>query len=106
MPVADRGPTGASSAEMKRIGDRECEGFVTVYDDSKIESVYRKTVCYFDKEWSVPVSIQLYGWGDGDDKDLSDEATLLEHYEYSDLKFDKLQDFDFDFQNSSYAFKQ
>ena len=96
--------------EDQVVGDRLCCCFVLEYLDAATSADYRKSITLIDKEWCVPLYIKNYGWPNADaapaDSDL-DEATLIEHYTYSDIKFrSSLTQLDFDHSNEDYGFKK
>ena len=81
--------------------DRPCDCWVTEYQKREVEQVYRKTITYIDKELSLPVCVRNFGWpADSeavDDPAAFDEATLIEYYGYTDIRFEhRLSDADFD----------
>lgn len=89
---------------------RPCYCFVVEYPDQETSNVYRKSVQYIDKELSLPVCIKNYTWPDTADEanaDHLDELTLVEHYQYSDIRLNSaLSDTDFDVANSDYHFRR
>ena len=89
---------------------RHCHAFVVEYKDKQSSEHYRKSVTLIDKEWSVPVYIKNFGWLNGDapaDPDQHDEATLIEYYSHSNIKFrPNLIALDFDHTNEDYGFKR
>ena len=94
--------------EDQSIGGRACSCFVVEYRDRETSPDYRKSVTLIDKEWCVPLFIKNFGWPNEDaataEGDL-DEATLIEHYTYSDVKFrSSLSALDFDHNNGDYRF--
>ena len=102
----------ASCVQMddQAVGDRMCACFVLEYRDKESSKDYRKSVTLIDKEWCVPLYIKNFGWPNEEfnqvDADL-DEATLIEHYTYSDVKFrTSLSALDFDNTNEDYNFKR
>ena len=80
----------------------------TEYESPSVCAEYRKTIHLLDPGTLLPVTIKTYGWPEGKaDRNLTaeelDEATLLEHYSYSDLRFNRqLADKDFDRNNPDY----
>ena len=87
---------------------RPCCCFVLDFASPEESQTYRKSVQLFDEEWLVPVCIWNYGWPTREDipSEKLDEATLLEHYSYSDLRFhQRLTDRDFDRENAKYSFR-
>jgi hypothetical protein len=97
--------------ENEPINDRPCFCFVSTYLDRKCSEDYRKSIQYVDKEWLLPVCVKNYVWPEdkqtfSDDSAL-DEATLVEHYAYSELQFNQqLASKDFDRSNEAYGFKR
>ena len=89
---------------------RHCHAFLVEYKDKQSSEHYRKSITLIDKEWSVPVYIKNYGWLNGEppaDSDRHDEATLIEYYSYSNIKFrPNLIALDFDHSNEDYGFKR
>jgi hypothetical protein len=95
----------------QKFMDHVCDCWVVEYDSRDIEPVYRKTITYIDKKTSLPISIKNFGWPDetvtADDATALDEATLIEYYGYTDIKFEnRLTDSDFDKGNTEYTFKR
>ena len=91
-------------------GERSCACFVLEYRDRDTSKEYRKSITLIDKEWCVPLFIKNFGWPGDDfsqvDSDL-DEATLIEHYTYSEVKFrSSLSALDFDHVNEDYNFRR
>lgn len=78
---------------------RDCHGFVVDYASPSVEPVYRKSIAYIDKETLVPVFIKNYGWPEDEPASggpVADADTLIEHYTYRAVRFDKgLSDGDF-----------
>ena len=96
--------------EDQTVGERACHCFVMEYRDREASKDYRKSVTMIDKEWAVPVYIKNFGWPNEDapvaDEEL-DEATLIEHYTYTDIKFrTSLSHRDFDHGNEDYNFSR
>jgi Protein of unknown function (DUF1571) len=89
---------------------RHCHAFVVEYKDKQSSENYRKSITLIDKEWSVPVYIKNFGWLNGEapaDPEQHDEATLVEYYSYSNIKFrSNLIALDFDHTNEDYGFKR
>jgi hypothetical protein len=88
---------------------RPCWAFTTHYKNPHSSPVYRKSMTWIDREWSVPVATQHFGWPSSDSNALPgdlDEQTLVELYQYTDLDFGRqLGDADFDRTNSEYHFR-
>ncbi len=96
--------------EDQTVGDRQCCCYVLEYRSRESSKEYRKSITMIDREWCVPLYIKNFGWPNEDaapvDGDL-DEATLIEHYTYSDVKFrTSLSSLDFDQTNGDYGFKR
>lgn len=86
---------------------RACACFFIEYKDAASSPNYRKSITLIDKEWSVPVYIKNYTWPAPDmanvTGDALDEATLIEFYSYSDVRFrQQLANGDFDRNNEEY----
>jgi hypothetical protein len=83
---------------------------IVEYERPGISGEYRKTINDIDRQTLLPLTIKTYGWPepgqDIPDEDL-DQETLLEFYEYSELRFDQnLTDEDFSTANSEYSFQR
>jgi len=94
--------------EDQLVGDRMCCSYLLEYRDREVSVDYRKSITLIDKEWCVPLFIKNFGWPNEDaataEADL-DEATLIEHYTYSGIKFrSSLSALDFDHTNDDYRF--
>ena len=104
-------PVRCRLLENETANDRPCYCFISTYLDRKRSEEYRKSVQYIDKESLLPVCVKNYGWTDtkptcADDKAL-DEATLIEHYAYSELQLNQqLASKDFDRGNEAYGFRR
>ena len=95
-------------SEEHEFDGRPCCCFVLDFASREESPTYRKSVQLFDDEWLVPVCIWNYGWPTREDVpgEKLDEATLLEHYSYSDLRLHQdLADRDFDRDNAKYSFR-
>lgn len=95
----------------QKLDGRDCNCFITVYESSEIDPVYRKSVVYIDKELLVPVCVHNYTWANGDvdptDVAAFDEATLIESYNYGDVQFNtQMADADFDRTNENYNLRR
>lgn len=92
------------------IDGRDCLCFVTEYRTAAASKEYRKSIILIDKEWSVPLFIKNFGWPTDNvtaTGDALDEATMIEQYTYSEVKFRaNLTAFDFDRANEDYGFKR
>ena len=109
--LAHRLPVCCRLLENVVVNDRPCYGFVSTYLDRKCSEDYRKSIHYVDKEWLIPICVKNYAWPEArqkfaDDNAL-DEATLVEHYAYSELQFNqRLAAQDFDRANEAYGFRR
>jgi hypothetical protein len=109
--LAHRLPMRCRLLENEVVNDRPCYGFVSTYLDRKCSEEYRKSIHYVDKEWLIPICVKNYAWPEArqtfaDDNAL-DEATLVEHYAYSELQFNQqLAAKDFDRANEAYGFRR
>jgi len=94
----------------EEIDGRPCYCFILNYQNPETSETYRKSVQYVDKELLLPICIKNYGWpADDSETDLVklDEATIVEHYGYSNIQMDtQLADADFDRKNRSYRFRR
>jgi hypothetical protein len=86
---------------------RKCWCYYIEYADAQGSPQYRKSVTLIDQEWSVPVYIKNYAWPTPDlataDPEAMDEATLIEYYTYSEVRFrQQLANSDFDRENEEY----
>jgi hypothetical protein len=90
--------------------NRPCHAFMIEYKDPKSSEQYRKSITLIDKEWSIPIYTKNFGWLNTDapaDPEKLDEATLIECYSYSGVKFrPNLIAADFDRSNEDYGFKR
>ena len=96
--------------ENAEFEGRPCYCFIAEYGDQQESEEYRKSVCYIDKELSLPICVKNFGWPE-EDSELAgeelDEATMTEFYTYTDIKIDQqLADADFDQTNSAYKFRR
>ena len=95
----------------QKFMDRTCDCWVVEYESREVEPTYRKSITYIDKELALPICVRSFGWPEagieaGDASSL-DEATLIEYYGYTDIKFEsRLTDGDFDKGNSDYTFRR
>ena len=95
--------------EDQVVGERTCCCFVLEYKNRESSRDYRKSMTFIDKEWCVPLYIKNFGWPTEEiaDAEELDEATLIEHYTYSDVKFrSSLTHLDFDHTNEDYRFSR
>lgn len=106
-----RHPVRCRLIENEMVNDRPCYCFISSYLDRKSSGEYRKSIQYIDKEWLLPLSVKNYAWPENKqavaDDNALDEATLIEHYAYSELQFkQQLAGKDFDRANEAYGFKR
>jgi hypothetical protein len=85
----------------QKFADRDCDCWVVEYDSREVEPVYRKSIIYIDREHALPICVRNFGWPgevvETADTAALDEATLIEFYGYTDLKFEnRLSDADFE----------
>jgi hypothetical protein len=96
--------------EDQAVGERMCHTFLLVYRDQKGSPEYRKSITLIDKEWGVPLFIKNFGWPNENvtvAPEELDEATLIEHYVYGEVKFrSSLAALDFEDTNADYRFKR
>jgi hypothetical protein len=104
-------PIRCQLIENETANDRPCYCFVSVYLDRKTSEEYRKSIQYIDREWLLPICVKNFAWPEAkqafaNDSAL-DEATLIEHYAYTELQFNQqLANDDFDRANKSYNFRR
>ncbi|QDT31537.1 DUF1571 domain-containing protein [Thalassoglobus polymorphus] len=92
--------------DNQTFDDRPCYIFTCVYDSEEINSVYRKSVIYVDKELSMPVCVKNFCWAKDANPETIDDETLLEFYAYSGLElYKQLEVADFDAKNRSYRMR-
>ncbi|MCA9087828.1 MAG: DUF1571 domain-containing protein [Planctomycetaceae bacterium] len=85
---------------------RPCFLFIVEYDSEKVNSVYRKSVLYIDKELSLPICVRNYTWGVDVDPERMDDETLVELYAYTDIQTRRgFSDIDFDPENPEYKLR-
>jgi Protein of unknown function (DUF1571) len=109
--LAQRHPVRCRLLENEVLNDRPCFCFVSTYLDRKCSEDYRKSIQYVDKEWLLPICVKNYAWPEAKqtfaDENALDEATLIEHYAYSELQFNQqLAAKDFDRANEAYGFRR
>lgn len=96
--------------EGETFADRPCICFQIDYLSQAYEPVYKRSVVWFDLEYSIPVCVKNYGWieeTEGLDGEEYEQAALIEMYGYSGLNFgSKLADADFDKANTDYTFRR
>lgn len=94
------------------FNERPCYSFTLNFQDEEVEADYRKSVVLIDKEWSIPVLVQNFGWYDTEDEEMAkltpeqlDEETFLEYYAFSNINFDtELRSDDFEKDSPKYRF--
>jgi hypothetical protein len=104
-------PVRCRLVENETANDRPCYCFISTYLDRKRSEEYRKSLQFVDKEWLLPVCVKNYGWPEAkqacEDEKALDEATLIEHYAYSELQLNQqLASKDFDRGNETYGFRR
>jgi hypothetical protein len=96
--------------EMQAANAGEWIEVSTFYETPEAGGEYRKSMHCIDRETLLPVKVQTYGWPELGQKipaDKLDDETLLEHYEYSDLRFDhNFGDEDFHENNPQFRFRR
>lgn len=96
--------------EDQMINERPCYCFVLVWPNQHESEEYRKSIQYIDKELSLPVCVKNFAWPDSEEPippEKLDEETLIEHYAYTDIQFNKqLTAGDFDRANEEYHFRR
>lgn len=104
-------PIRCQFIENETANDRPCYCFVSTYLDRKTSEEYRKSIQYIDREWLLPICVKNFSWPEGKQTFANDgaldEATLVEHYAYTELQFNQqLANDDFDRANKSYNFRR
>ncbi len=90
---------------------RDCYFSILEYFNQDDSELYRKSISYIDKEWSVPVWIKNYTWPNfavtaASDDSVLDGLTLIESYAFSDIEMNApLSNKDFDAANDEYMFR-
>ncbi|QDU36724.1 hypothetical protein Mal4_10200 [Maioricimonas rarisocia] len=106
---ADLERGSGSRCEMhpdQMLNDRPCYLFIVEYDSPEVNSLYRKTIVYVDKELQMPTCVRNYTWGRDVDPEKIDEETLIEYYCYTDIEMNtQLADADFDAANRKYRLR-
>lgn len=110
----DRTKQGGVTHEKREdceVNDRQCHCFVTTYHAPKYSDYYRKSIVFIDCETHMPIAIQNYTWPEQGEEIADparlDEATLIEHYSYTDLQLElQLADSEFDRGNTNYHFRR
>ncbi len=109
--IEHRCPVRCQFFENETANDRPCYCFVSVYLDRKNSEEYRKSIQYIDREWLLPICVKNFVWPEAKQSFANeaalDEATLVEHYAYTELQFNQqLANDDFDRANKSYNFRR
>ncbi len=104
-------PIRCQFIENETANDRPCYCFVSVYLDRKASEEYRKSIQYIDREWLLPICVKNFTWPEAKQSFANDaaldEATLVEHYAYTELQFNQqLANDDFDRANKTYNFRR
>jgi len=70
----------------QKFADRKCDRIAVEYESPSIQSTYRKSIVWIDKELSLPVCIRNFGWPQpGVPTEKLDEETLIEFYGYTNV---------------------
>ena len=104
-------PIRCQFIENETANDRPCYCFVSVYLDRKLSEEYRKSIQYIDRELLLPICVKNFTWPEAKQTFANDtaldEATLVEHYAYTELQFNQqLANDDFDRANKTYNFRR
>jgi hypothetical protein len=82
---------------------RPCYRCLVAYDSAEYSAEYRKSEILIDKEYSMPVSVMNFTWGQDAKPETIDEETLIEHYMYTDIQTaQQFADLDFSRENEDY----
>jgi hypothetical protein len=82
---------------------RPCYRCFVTYESEADSPEYRQSEIIIDKQLSMPVFVRNWTWGRDVDPATIDEATLIEHYAYTDVQISQqLADNDFDKTNEEY----
>ncbi len=99
----------------QQFNQRDCFRYSLEYDRPQDSAIYRKSIVYIDKEYSLPIFIRNYTWPSPSDvfnasevdAGEMDEGTLIEHYTYSNINLNaELAEGDFNRTNTAYHFKR
>lgn len=94
----------------QQFDQRDCFRYSLEYDRPQDSAIYRKSIVYIDKEYSLPIFIRNYAWPsptDVLDASEMDNGTLIEHYTYSNIDLNaELADGDFNRTNTAYRFRR
>jgi hypothetical protein len=104
-------PVRCQFIENETANERPCYCFVSTYLDRKTSEEYRKSIQYIDREWLLPICVKNFAWPEAKQTFANDgaldEATLVEHYAYTELQFNQqLANDDFDRANKAYNFRR
>jgi hypothetical protein len=100
--LQDATPFQCELTEDASFEDRPCFRFMVEYPSASVSKSYRKSEILIDKEFSMPVCVRNFGWGE-EGKPASDDETLIEHYAYSEIDAsEELTENDFDPKNKKY----
>jgi hypothetical protein len=92
------------------VNDRPCYCFIVTYMNREQQKEYRKSVQFIDKELYLPICVKNYSWPESADPiapEKLDEETLIEHYVYTDITFNRqFAATDFDRANEEYHFRR
>ena len=110
--LAHSGSVECCMGPQQLFNERPCYSFTLNFQNEEVEVDYRKSVVLIDKEWSIPVLVQNYGWYDTEDEEMAkltpsqlDEETFLEYYAFSNINFDtELRSDEFEKSNPNYRF--
>jgi hypothetical protein len=109
--IEHRCPVRCQFIENETANERPCYCFVSTYLDRKTSEEYRKSIQYIDREWLLPISVKNFAWPEAKQTFANDgaldEATLIEHYAYTELQLNQqLANDDFDRANKAYNFRR
>ena len=92
--------------DHQTFDERDCFLYIIEYASPEVNDVYRKSIVYIDKEFSMPVCAKNYTWARDANPETIDEETLVEFYAYTDLRMQRqLGAVDFDQHNSDYRLR-
>lgn len=95
--------------EDQEFDGRMCHTYITEYKTAATSPTYRKSIMLIDKEWKVPLYTRNFGWpnpGETATGDALDEATLIEHYTFTEVAFrQQLATAEFQTTHEEYQFK-
>lgn len=76
----------------QEFDQRRCYVFLLTYEDPKFCETYRKSIVHIDARHHIPLMIRNYTWAtdsDGKTEAELDESTLIEHYSFTGLDFER-----------------